>query len=68
MNVNVVVYLAKVNWKGGPTAQPSLQAEGVRQMYKELGSGQLHCVGQSLPKAVEARKLCKLSFQDRLKA
>lgn len=34
-----VVYLAKVNWKGRPIVQPSLQAESVRQMYKKLGSG-----------------------------
>ena len=41
-----VVYFAKVNWKAGPTVLPSLQAESVRQTYKELGSGQLYCVGQ----------------------
>lgn len=26
-----VVYFAKVSWKGGPTVQPSLLAEGVMQ-------------------------------------
>lgn len=39
-----VVYFAKVNWKDGPGVQPSLQADSVRQMYEELGSGRLYCV------------------------
>lgn len=59
-----VVYFPKVNWKDGPTEQPSLQAESVRQMYKELGNGQLYRVGHQLPKTGEPRKSCKLSVKD----
>lgn len=47
-----VVYFAKVSWKGGPSVQPALQAEGVKQMYQELGSGQMLCVGQLLTKVL----------------
>lgn len=60
MNVNV---LFTVNWKDGPTAQPSLQAGSVRRRSEESGCGQLCCVGLGLPEtAVTALNLPAWKF------
>lgn len=63
-----VVYFPTVNWKDGPSAQPSLQAESVRQLYEELGCGQLYCVGQELPKYCGGKTAMQVSLWRRLKA